>query len=78
MELLAALVEETRALVAAVAPPRVFAGVPVREVEALDVAVPRPICLVGDLVGDCSENREDQYLELHNYVRNACPHPDNA
>lgn len=37
---------------AAAAPPRAFAGVPVRDVEALDVAVPRPSCLVGDLVGD--------------------------
>lgn len=43
---------EARALAVA-APPRALAGVPVREVEALDVAVFRPSCFVGDLVGDC-------------------------
>lgn len=39
----------------AAAPPRAlaaFAGVPVRDVEALDVAVPKPSCFVGDFVGD--------------------------
>lgn len=47
------LVEVVEALALAVVPPRVFAGVPVREVEALDVAVFIPNCFVGDLVGDC-------------------------
>lgn len=42
--------EAARALVVV---PRAFAGVPVREVAALDEAVPS--CFVGDLVGDYSE-----------------------
>lgn len=44
------LVEGVRPLAAA--PPRALAGVPVREVEALEFAVERPSCFVGDLVGD--------------------------
>lgn len=46
------LVEVVEALALAVVPPRVFAGVPVREVEALEVAVLLPNCFVGDFVGD--------------------------
>lgn len=41
------MAEAARALVVV---PRAFAGVPVREVAALDDAVPS--CFVGDLVGD--------------------------
>lgn len=46
---LVALVEAARVLAAA-APALAFAGVPVREVDALEDAVPS--CFVGDLVGD--------------------------
>lgn len=52
MELLVVVVAARVLADPAAAPPRVFAGVPVRDVEALDVAVPRPSCLVGDFVGD--------------------------
>lgn len=46
---LVALVEAARVFAPA-APALAFAGVPVREVDALEVAVPS--CFVGDLVGD--------------------------
>lgn len=49
IDVLVVLVEAARAFGVAV-PPRAFAGVPVREVEALEAAVPS--CFVGDLVGD--------------------------
>lgn len=51
IDALVALVEAVRAFVAA-APALALAGVPVREVDALEGAVPS--CFVGDLVGDCS------------------------
>lgn len=53
MELLVVVVVARALADAATAPPRVFAGVPVRDVAVLDAAVlPRPSCLVGDFVGD--------------------------
>lgn len=54
MDALVLLVEGARALVAA--PPRALAGVPVREVAALEPAVPS--CFVGDLVGDCTQRSQ--------------------
>lgn len=68
-----ALVEAAR--VFAAAPPLAFAGVPVREVDALEVAVPS--CLVGDLVGDY-EQTECQHLCMASLGELLIPHPCNA
>lgn len=66
MDVLAVLVEAR--VLAVAAPPRAFAGVPVRDVEALDVAVFRPNCFVGDLVGDCiSSTPSVKPLYIHNW-----------
>lgn len=66
MDALVLLVEGARALVAA--PPRALAGVPVREVAALEPAVPS--CFVGDLVGDYNPSCA---AHISNWPRNENP-----